>query len=401
MKSKLELTLEERFEIIDKDDVFFLVSKDVFDERDRSKIVIAVQDMAEQQIDEEIIITANIVKSLANQTVNTIDFMLGYYSEGELSRKDVLANNPKYEDAFFYVDLYQDGYYDEVEMINLSDEETILQINACDFWQNSNVLIFEILDALSSVLEYYNFAKDLMSGVSEDNVKVYAEDGLHFSGDLTLIQKSINNGWESLDFSSGTIIAELEGENGSVMLDISGEVKIIDVKDGGKEYHGNEIFENEEIREVIKSGKIDANERYIIDSNNWFEIIFFNSDGHSVDGDVMEAEPKTVHEIVKIMKSYYEEFQETDKDIKKEKDNYNYIVVALELFCFDGQITENDYCLDLMDSEHIDASDYDKRDFKGEFVLGIYEATSNDEAIRLASLNFGVEPDMLSAYKLA
>lgn len=77
-----------------------------------------------------------------------------------------------------------------------------------------------------------------------------------------------------------------------------------------------------------------------------------------------------------------------------------YLVLVLQEFCLDGQIVANEYCNDRMDSDEIDIYDYDKRDFTGDFSLGTFEASSNEEVIRIVSEAYQMEEEMLKAYKL-
>lgn len=78
-----------------------------------------------------------------------------------------------------------------------------------------------------------------------------------------------------------------------------------------------------------------------------------------------------------------------------------YLILIAEDFCFDGQITINDYYLDLIASQDINSSDYSKKSFCGDFSLGIYEGVSEQAAIESASKQHEITKGMLKAYKLA
>jgi hypothetical protein len=207
---------------------------------------------------------------------------------------------------------------------------------------------------------------------------------------LRLINNAIDLGWESLAFKANTVFGEYEGEKGSVLLETTGLVKIFDKK-LDERFVNSEIFEHPDIVKAIKEHTIDEDDRYIIENNNWFVMTYVNADGKVEDDIVFELTPKKINEVVNSLRETYEYFTKTNK----------YLVVVLEKFCMDGQITENNYCLDLIDSDHIDREDYDKRDFFREFVLSTVEASSMQEAIYLASIKYEIEKEMLSAYKLA
>lgn len=84
-----------------------------------------------------------------------------------------------------------------------------------------------------------------------------------------------------------------------------------------------------------------------------------------------------------------------------EKNKKKYLIVARSEFCFDGQVVENDYIVDLQESEDICPHDYDKRDFFGEFVLDICTGTSEEEVLDKVSKNIQMDKRMLKAYELS
>lgn len=394
MKSKIELILEDKFGLVDKDDDFYFVSKEFLDEDNRNKVVLAVRYMEEEDEKDRIVITVNTVKSLSLQKNNEIKFMLGYYSFDGVSIDDVLRNREKYEFPGLYVDLYEDGFYEEIDMINLTNEETIKEINSSGFWQDSNTLISKALKALSSIGKYQSYDENL---ISQGNIYTKSINGLKFTISLPLLLKAINSGWESSKFISNDVIVSLKGPAGEVVLEVAGEVKITDTR-LNKAYSNEETFNNEDIQKAINKGDIYNSDRYIVNNNNWFRFLFFDKNQNSVDDLMFESEPNTIEEIILAMESAYQYFKSLEEDIKKRN---KYLITVLEEFCFDGQITENDYCLDRFNSDDISHTDYDKRDFFGDFVLGIEFAESMDMAIELASKKYQMEKDMLNAYKLA
>lgn len=102
------------------------------------------------------------------------------------------------------------------------------------------------------------------------------------------------------------------------------------------------------------------------------------------------------------MKSKLELMVEEKFDFIGEDANMSrYLVVVLEEFCLDGQIVSSEYAIDREDSDFVDINDYDKRDFFGDFSLGVFEGLNEELVIEDVARSYDFEGEMLKAYKLA
>src|SRR5699024_7002662 len=118
------------------------------------------------------------------------------------------------------------------------------------------------------------------------------------------VELAIENSFESLLFASGDFFASLTGEEHSVELTVSGDVKVVDLINDTV-YKGTQIFEDKELMSAIKSG-IYENARYVVDMNNWFSVVYYDSDNCSYDAVPFEAIPISKDELIDVLYEYYQ-----------------------------------------------------------------------------------------------
>ena len=104
-------------------------------------------------------------------------------------------------------------------------------------------------------------------------------------------------------FASGDFFASLTGEEHSVELTVSGDVKIIDLVNDTV-YKGEQIFGDKELMSAIKDG-IYNNAQYVVDMNNWFSVVYYDSDNCSYDAVPFEAVQSSKDELIDVLHEYY------------------------------------------------------------------------------------------------
>lgn len=101
---------------------------------------------------------------------------------------------------------------------------------------------------------------------------------LEFNCDFALLNEIIAHEWNSMMFLSGTEIAFLKNDKFMVVLGIAGDTKILDKKKDVT-YQRERIIENKELFDIIRSGKLDLNDRYKVIDNNWFCLSLYELGG--------------------------------------------------------------------------------------------------------------------------
>lgn len=154
MKTKLELIMEERFDVVKDGKDTYLVSKDTFIKSKSDRIVLVIED----RDDGSILISLDNVDSLANQDEEIINFMLGYYDNASID--EVLSSPSKFEEPIFYVDLLKQGYYRNINFKHIEHQKQLREVRKGSSILNSKILIKNILELLKDVRGFSEFLEE-------------------------------------------------------------------------------------------------------------------------------------------------------------------------------------------------------------------------------------------------
>lgn len=130
-----------------------------------------------------------------------------------------------------------------------------------------------------------------------------------FEYDEKVIHDIINTEWDSILFGYMVPSAILIGPSGTVVLEVGGSVNILD-KDNNTNYTEHSLHTNNDLVSIIKSGDIQDNNRFEVDNNIGFSLVYYDEDNRIINSEIFEASPNSINDLRTNMIDFYNYYKD-------------------------------------------------------------------------------------------